>query len=83
MELTPKALIETWVSAALTFDRVSLLVGHALLGCRHQRCIDDLARHGDVTGGSQRSVEAIEQWLMASVRASFSRNSQIVRASAL
>lgn len=29
------------------FDRLPLLVGHALLGCRHQRGVDDLAGHGD------------------------------------
>ena len=54
----------------------------ALLRRGDETGIHDLARHGDVAGVSQHRVETLEQGaLIAPAFVSFSRNSQIVRAS--
>src|SRR5689334_15623918 len=53
----------------------------ALARRSHQAGIDDLARHGDVAGGPQHCIEAINSGRIAPALVSLSRKSQIVRAS--
>ena len=66
---------------APVLDGLLFLLGIALLGRCDKRSVDDLAAHGDVPGLAQRRVEPVEQRLDGLGPVSFSRNSQIVRAS--
>ena len=57
-----RGLVFPVVGDAPVLDRLLLVLGVALTRSGDQAGIDDLARHGDVTGLPKRCIEALEQW---------------------
>ena len=57
-----RGLVFPVVGDAPVLDRLLLVLGVALTRSGDQARIDDLARHGDVTGLPKRCIEALEQW---------------------
>src|SRR6202171_4466510 len=57
-----RGLVFPVVGDAPVLDRLLLVLGVALTRSGDQARIDDLARHGEVTGLPKRRIEALEQW---------------------
>src|ERR1700693_6320279 len=57
-----RGLVFPVVGDAPVLDRLLLVLGVALTRSGDQARVDELARHGDVTGLAKRCIEALEQW---------------------